>query len=315
MHKPVLLKEVLEVLQPKAGLHYVDATFGAGGYSQAILEINKLKNNSSKNNSSDDNEVNNDIDGNNNAKNCIVHAIDQDHEVLSYFKALQALHAGNIFFYNSKFSYIETILPKNIAIDGIIFDIGVSTMQLKNPSRGFSFLHEGPLDMRMDKRDSINAAMIINSFYEKKLASIIQEFSDERKAKKIASAIVAARQKKLLKTTTDLAEIVRSCFPKWNYKIDPATRTFQALRIFINNELGELAIALNSAAKLLAPGGKIIVITFHSLEDRIVKHKFREWTISGQFRLINKKIITPSREELAENISSRSAKLRAIEKL
>lgn len=282
MHKPVLLKEVLEILQPKDGGVYVDATFGAGGYTRAILET----------------------------ANCIVHGIDQDKTVEKFYQELKDEFPDRFFFHNTKFSNMLDVIHEKV--DGVVFDLGVSTMQLKTPERGFSFNDEGPLDMRMNTNVSITADMIVNSFYEEKIADILYRYGDEHKSRRIARAIVRSRQKKEIKTTIELANIIRSCFPRKYYKTDPATKSFQALRIFINEELQELEKGLDMASKIIREDGRIVVVTFHSLEDKIVKDTFKELDYSGNFKIINKKVIKPTDEEVDSNLSSRSAKLRGI---
>lgn len=284
-HKPVLLAEVLNFLSPKDDCVYVDATFGAGGYTRAILE----------------------------SANCFVHAIDRDEIVKPFFHSVQSAFVGRTSFSNGNFVDMANLLGQ-ICVDGIVFDLGVSTMQLKVPSRGFSFLHEGPLDMRMDPVNSLTAETIVNSYTEMKIATIIYQFGEERMSRKIARAIVNARHRKRITTTIELAEIIRSCFPKKHYKIDPATKTFQALRIFINDELGALESALKTSLTMLKAGGRAIVVSFHSLEDRIVKNLFRSSHGNG-FTLLTKKVVVPSVDEVKENLSSRSAKMRVIEKL
>ena len=287
-HTPVLLKEVLDILQPKDGAFYLDATFGAGGYTKAIL----------------------------NAAKCNVVAIDKDEGAQDFYQLIKNDFDNRLSFYSANFSQIKKIAPRHKKFDGIVFDIGVSTMQLKTASRGFSFANEGPLDMRMSKKITIDANMIVNSFSQEQIANIIYNLGGETKSRKIAKAIVDQRKKQEIKTTTQLAKIVHDCFPIRYYKIDPATKTFQALRIFVNQELEELKKGLDQAASLIAKDGKIIVVSFHSLEDRIVKHAFRDLKISEQgFEIINKKVITPCKKELEDNPSSRSAKLRAIKKL
>ncbi|ACT69856.1 16S rRNA (cytosine(1402)-N(4))-methyltransferase RsmH [Neorickettsia risticii] len=285
LHKPVLLSEALKFLAPKNGAVYVDATFGAGGYTRAILS----------------------------SVDCFVYAIDRDETVKRFFQLIESDFPKRTTFINANFVDIEALLGE-VKVDGIVFDLGVSTMQLKVADRGFSFLHEGPLDMRMDRNTILTAETIVNSYTEVKIASIIYQFGEERMSRKIAHAIVDARRKKRITTTSSLAEIVRSCFPKRYYKIDPATKTFQALRIFVNDELGALECGLRTALTMLKVGGRAVVVSFHSLEDRIVKHLFRSVHGNG-FNLLTKKIVVPSRDEVRENPSSRSARMRVIEKV
>jgi 16S rRNA (cytosine1402-N4)-methyltransferase len=284
MHKPVLLNEVLEILQPKDGETYIDATFGAGGYTKAILK----------------------------SANCKVHAIDQDESVEKFYHEIKQNFPDRIFFHNIKFSNMANAISEQGGIDGIVFDLGVSTMQLKTPERGFSFNEDGPLDMRMSDNVSITADMIVNSFYEEKIADILYKCGDEYKSRRIARAIVRERQKKEIRTTTELANIIRSCFPRKYHRIDPATKSFQALRIFVNDELQELENGIRNASTLIKRGGKIITVSFHSLEDRIVKEEFKALQLTGNFQILNKKVIKPTEAEINENLSARSSRLRSI---
>lgn len=301
MHIPVLLKEMLYILDPQDGKIYVDATFGAGGYTRAILG----------------------------SADCQVYAIDQDEYTNVFYEELVHDFPGRIHFYINKFSKIKQILHKAQLqrVDGIVFDIGVSSMQLENANRGFSFSKDGPLDMRMNTSmmGSVDASMFVNTASEAEIADVIYQYGDEKYSRKIAKAIVESRKKKAIKTTGELAFIVKSVISRSkNHSIDPATRTFQAIRIWVNKELEELEHGITHAADLLNPGGKIIVVSFHSLEDRIVKVIFKSLcngnTITSsklnmRFQLINKKIIRPSSEEIVKNPRSRSAKLRAILKI
>ncbi|WCR57954.1 16S rRNA (cytosine(1402)-N(4))-methyltransferase RsmH [Wolbachia endosymbiont of Ctenocephalides felis wCfeJ] len=328
MHIPVLLKEMLSQLSPQNGGVYVDATFGAGGYSKAILE----------------------------SADCKVYAIDRDVTVVKFYDSLSIRHPGKIKLFVDKFSNIKSILDnnrfehfaepflisqsssiistgvrkKNVwtctgmtpdnTVDGVVFDIGVSSMQLDDGDRGFSFLHDGPLDMRMDNSSHINASTFVNALREEEIANTIYNYGGERHSRKIAKAIVNARKKKTIKTTFELAGIVRSVVFRGKSKIDPATRTFQAIRIWVNDELGELEKAIKAASEILNKNGKLIVITFHSLEDRIVKTFFRglcepESADYRTFSLLNKKVIKASAEEMSANPRARSAKLRAIQRL
>ncbi|QOD38264.1 16S rRNA (cytosine(1402)-N(4))-methyltransferase RsmH [Candidatus Wolbachia massiliensis] len=329
-HTPVLLKEMLSQLAPQNGGVYVDATFGAGGYSKAILE----------------------------SADCKVYAIDRDETVTKFYDDLNTKCPGRIKLFIEKFSNIKNILDnslehlvepsviskcspntlagiqkKNIwsrtgmtpdrsinAVDGVIFDIGVSSMQLDNADRGFSFLRDGPLNMSMDNSSHINASTFANALREEEIADIIYNYGGERHSRKIARAIVNARKKQTVKTTFELASIVRSVVFRGKSKIDPATRTFQAIRIWVNDELGELEKGIKAASEVLNVNGKLIVVTFHSLEDRIVKTFFKDLcepkpTDCRTFSLLNKKVIKASAEEVNANPRSRSAKLRAIQRL
>ncbi|MDN5247685.1 MAG: 16S rRNA (cytosine(1402)-N(4))-methyltransferase RsmH [Wolbachia endosymbiont of Tyrophagus putrescentiae] len=284
-HTPVLLEEMLTLLSPQDGGIYVDATFGAGGYSKAILDAAK----------------------------CSIYAIDRDETVAQY---LCHEYPNRLKLFIEKFSNIENVLHSNNVegVDGIVFDIGVSSMQIGNGERGFSFMHDGPLNMSMDNSCSINAATFVNSLREEEIANTIYNYGGERYSRRIARAIVNIRRKKTIKTTLELAEIIRSVVPRGKCKIDPATRTFQAIRIWVNDELGELEKGIKAASKLLNKNGKLIVVSFHSLEDRIVKNFFRDLCEEG-FSFLNKKVIKASAEEVNNNPRSRSAKLRAIQKI
>ncbi|WP_174516987.1 16S rRNA (cytosine(1402)-N(4))-methyltransferase RsmH [Wolbachia endosymbiont of Cardiocondyla obscurior] len=290
-HTPVLLKEMLSLLSPQDDGIYVDATFGAGGYSKAILE----------------------------SADCKVYAIDRDETVTKFYDDLSIRYPDRIKLFIKKFSNVKNLLDSNNieGIDGIVFDIGVSSMQLDNGDRGFSFLHDGPLDMSMDNSSYINASTFVNALREEEIANTIYNYGGERHSRKIARAIVNARKKKTIKTTFELADIVRSVVFRGKSKIDPATRTFQAIRIWVNDELGELEKGIKAASEILSENGKLIVVTFHSLEDRIVKTFFKDLcaTDCKTFSLLNKKVIEASIEEVSANPRSRSAKLRAIQRL
>lgn len=299
-HKPVLLAEMLRNLTPKQGETYLDGTFGAGGYSQAILE----------------------------SANCNLYAIDRDESAKKFAKKLAEKFGDRFVFLGGKFSDAENLLAeKNITkLDGMVFDIGVSSMQLDDKSRGFSFDSDAKLDMRMDQKIAISAYEIVNEASEKELAKIIKEFGEEPKAKKIAAKITKTRISKPITSCRDLADIVRSLYFGYS-KTDPATRTFQALRIFINQELDELKLALASSASLLKKGGRLIVVSFHSLEDQIVKNFLKKEAGLDQsfsryapldrqkksitnFHLLTKSAISPSEEEVAANPRARSARMR-----
>ncbi len=290
-HTPVLLKEMLSLLSPQDGGIYVDATFGAGGYSKAILK----------------------------SADCKVYAIDRDETVTKFYDDLSVRYPDRIKLFIEKFSNIKNLLDSNNieGIDGIVFDIGVSSMQLDNGDRGFSFLHDGPLDMSMDNSSYINASTFVNALREEEIANTIYNYGGEHHSRKIARAIINARKKKTIKTTFELADIVRSVVFRGKSKIDPATRTFQAIRIWVNDELGELEKGIKAASEILSENGKLIVVTFHSLEDRIAKTFFKDLcaTDCKTFSLLNKKVIEASIEEVSANPRSRSAKLRAIQRL
>ncbi|NBV06818.1 MAG: 16S rRNA (cytosine(1402)-N(4))-methyltransferase RsmH [Proteobacteria bacterium] len=304
-HKPVLINEVLQALKPKAGEVYLDATFGAGGYSKAILK----------------------------SANCKVYAIDRDESAKKFATVLEKDFAKNFTFLRGKFSKsVELLAEKNISeLDAMVFDIGVSSMQFDDKSRGFSFDSDAKLDMRMDQKSDLSAFEVVNESSEAELTKIIKEFGEEPKAKQIAKKIVNFRKSKPVTSCRDLAEIVRSLYHGY-FKTDPATRTFQALRIFVNQELEELKAALASSVTLLKKGGRLIVVSFHSLEDSIVKNflkkeagldqTFSRYQPENQtsksiknFLLLNKSAISPTKEEIAANPRARSAKMRAAVKL
>ncbi len=293
-HKPVLLEEAMSILAPKNNEIYVDATFGAGGYSKRILELSDSK----------------------------ICAIDRDQSISTFYDELDSAYPQKIQLLIDKFSNMKKLLERNNInyVDGVVFDIGVSSMQLADGERGFSFMHDGPLDMRMDQSlNYINAETFVNTMREKEIADTIYKYGGERHSRKIARAIVNVRQKKPIKSTLELAKIIRSVIPRG--KIDAATRTFQAVRIWVNDELNELEKGLKVASEMLNVGGRLIVVSFHSLEDRIVKHYFNQLcgknsflpTVnSDKFSLINKKVIIPSTEEIQANPRARSAKLRGV---
>ncbi|MDQ7246086.1 16S rRNA (cytosine(1402)-N(4))-methyltransferase RsmH [Dongia sedimenti] len=311
LHKPVLLKEVIEALLPAGRSHdgaiFVDGTFGAGGYTRALLD----------------------------AANCTVFAIDRDPDAIKGAAPLIERYAGRLHVIQGRFGDLARLLAERgvDAVSGITFDFGVSSMQLDQAARGFSFRFSGPLDMRMEQAGP-SAADLVNEMAERPLADLIFTFGEERQARRIARAIVAARDLAPIETTDRLAEIVRRAIGgKPNPQaIDPATRTFQALRIAVNDELGEIDRGLAAAEQLLAPGGRLAVVSFHSLEDRRVKQFLRDRAgaapkgsrhlpVAAQdeakpvFRLIAAGGITASDEELSENPRSRSARLRIAEKV
>lgn len=297
-HIPVMLREVLENLAPKDGEVYVDATFGNGGYTEAVL----------------------------NSADCKVIAIDRDPNVAERVSELKEKYGNRFEFRFGQFGDFKTLI--NEPINGAVFDIGVSSMQLDQSERGFSFSKEAPLDMRMSCSGR-TAADIVNETPEKELADLIYKYGEERKSRQIAFKIAEYRKTKQITTTKELADIIYSVIHKTPNSIDPATRTFQALRIAVNNELDELENGLKGAVELLKPQGRLVVVTFHSLEDRIVKTFFNEQSgkTAGVSRympvvpqandasLMNcTKAILPSQEEIEENKRSRSAKLRCAVK-
>ncbi|MBN1256263.1 MAG: 16S rRNA (cytosine(1402)-N(4))-methyltransferase RsmH [Planctomycetes bacterium] len=292
-HVPVLLHETLQLLAPKAGQTIVDATIGLGGHSSAILE--KI------------------------SPGGLLIGLDRDATAIQ--KAMEILAgvtpvSAEYRLFHAHFSSIKEVLQECgvECVDGVLLDIGVSSMQIDNPERGFSFMAEGPLDMRMSPENgSLSAAQIVANLSEKDLADLIYKYGEERFSRRIAKSLVEARREKTIRTTTELAEIVRRSV-RGSSPIDKATRTFQALRIAVNDELGELEQALGIIPGLLAPGGRLAVITFHSLEDRLVKKSFREWNHPGEYKILVKKPVTASAEEKRVNPRSRSAKLRVLER-
>ncbi len=302
-HISVLVDEVVQGLAPKSGGAYVDGTFGAGGYSAAILQAAK----------------------------CTVWGIDRDPLAQSYAGALSAEYPGQITVLSGCYGDMEALLAEVGVdrIDGVALDIGVSSMQIDDPGRGFSFRGDGPLDMRMGSSEQ-TAADVVNQFAEEELANIIYQFGEERASRRIAHAIVELRKTTAITRTGQLASLVRSVVAKSKDGIDPATRTFQALRIFVNDELGELDRGLCAAERLLAPGGRLAVVSFHSLEDRRVKMFLRDrcgdaprpsrhLPDAGEvrvptFKVTKKSGFKASSKEVAMNPRARSARLRVAER-
>ncbi|MDW8151470.1 MAG: 16S rRNA (cytosine(1402)-N(4))-methyltransferase RsmH [Candidatus Bipolaricaulota bacterium] len=282
-HEPVLLQEVLGFLDPRPGKVLVDATVGTGGHAEALL-----------------------------ARGARVIGIDQDPQSLALAHARLHPFGERFLPVRGNFRRLREILGGlGIArVDGILFDLGLSSLHLSQAERGFSFQHEGPLDMRLDPDNPVCAADLVNGLPEGELARILREYGEERYAERIAREIVRSRP---LRTTTELARLVARCYPPGDYRVHPATRTFQALRIAVNDELSALREALPQALELLAPGGVLCAIAFHSLEDRIVKRVLREAARAGRVRLLTKKPVRPSREEVARNPRARSARLRAAQ--
>lgn len=299
-HAPVLLNEAVDALSPIDHGVYVDATFGGGGYARAVLA----------------------------RANCAVYGFDRDPAAIARARDWSQAYAGRLALINRPFAEIEEGLSEMSveAVDGVVFDLGVSSMQLDEPERGFSFMRDGPLSMRMDGGKP-DAADVVNRAEATDLAAIFKVYGEEKRAGRIARAIVEERRTAPIETTGRLAAIVKRASPPMREeKIHPATRIFQALRIFVNDELGQLAKALFAAERLLRPAGRLVVVTFHSLEDRIVKRFLVDRAGTGAkpsrhapapqrgeatFRLLNEKPLTPSDAEVKENPRARSAKLRA----
>ena len=280
-HVPVLSRELIEGLNIQSGGHYLDATAGGGGHSELILAA---------------------------APDVQVTAIDRDAEAIAAAKVKLEQYGDRVHFWHGNFAEYE---PKTIAFDGIIADLGVSSAQFDIPERGFSFRHTADLDMRMDQRQSLTAAEVINHWKEAQLADTFYKYGEERLSRQIARRIVEQRP---FQTTTELADAIAHSVPrKYRYgRIHPATRVFQALRIVVNQELDSLETFLNRAPNWLKPEGRIGIISFHSLEDRIVKHTLRD---SPLLRILTKKPIIAQEKELEENPRSRSAKLRFAERV
>jgi 16S rRNA (cytosine1402-N4)-methyltransferase len=305
-HIPVLGRSAVEFLAVHAGGVYIDATFGAGGYSRDILA----------------------------AADCNVIGIDRDQTAIARGADLVQAAAGRLVLVQDQFSNLQAIAHSLLsqglsrdAVDGVVFDLGVSSMQLDEGERGFSFRHDGPLDMRMGG-DGPTAADVVAAASERDLTAIIATLGEERFARGIARAIVAARREAPIATTRALAEIVSRVVHARPGAIHPATRTFQALRLFVNEELEELASALAAAEAVLKPGGRLVVVSFHSLEDRIVKTFLAARSRRGggsrhmpeakhpapSFRVLTGRPVTPDEAEIAANPRARSAKLRAAER-
>jgi len=294
-HVPVMLPEVLEALKPQDGGIYVDGTFGAGGYSKAILK----------------------------AADCKVVGIDRDETAIARAQGIDGVIPVHGAFGDVE-SHLEGLGID--AVDGFVLDLGVSSMQIDQADRGFSFNKDGPLDMRMDRSSGEPASVIVNTMDEKDLADLIYKYGEERHSRKIAAAIVKARAEKQIETTLVLADIVAKAMPgsAKKFAIHPATRTFQALRIFVNGELDQLESALNASLSILKEGGRLVIVSFHSLEDSVVKAFLREQgpsqagsrhmpeteAVPAKFIQPVKKSIAPSDAECSANPRARSAKLR-----
>jgi 16S rRNA (cytosine1402-N4)-methyltransferase len=297
-HLPVMLNEVVETLSPKQGGSYVDGTFGGGGYSRAILE----------------------------AADCRVLGIDRDPDAIARGQALVAQFPGRLSLVQAPFSRMDQFAGES---DGVVLDLGVSSFQFDEPARGFSFREDGPLDMRMEKTGQ-TAADFVNRADETTLTEVISRFGEEHHARRIARAIMGARP---VTRTAQLAEIVSQTLgpAAQRYGVHPATRTFQALRIYVNDELGELARGLEAAARILKPHGRLAVVSFHSLEDRMVKQFFaargtsvprgsrhapeKARTEKAQFAILTSRPRVPGAAEIERNPKARSARLRAAERL
>ena len=293
-HIPVMPRQALELLHLPVGGVAVDGTLGLAGHSLLMAEV--LGNNGH------------------------LIAIDRDSASLSKARVRLASLGLRVDLLNGSFSTIDRILAKLevSAVDGILLDLGISSFQLDDASRGFAFRSDGPLDMRMDPHSGgISAGDLVNTFKEIQLEKIISEFGEERFARRIAAAIVINRAKGKIATTKELADIILRALPHGytRGRIHPATRTFQALRIAVNEELDELAKGLEACFSVLKKGGRLCVISFHSLEDRIVKNKFRAWGMSEEGLILTKRPWVADEEECAQNPRSRSAKMRGLERI
>ncbi|MEL6568569.1 MAG: 16S rRNA (cytosine(1402)-N(4))-methyltransferase RsmH [Pseudomonadota bacterium] len=300
-HVPVLLNEVIRFLAPVDGEVYLDGTFGGGGYAGAILDVAK----------------------------CTLLGVDRDLGAIARAELMAEKRPGLVPLLG-RFGDLDELAASagNTALDGVVLDLGVSSFQIDEPERGFSFQKDGPLDMRMG-RSGPSAADVVNTLAEADLANLIFRLGDERASRRIAKAIVARRAVTPFEATMDLAECISDAVGgRKGSRTHPATKAFQAIRIYVNDELGELARALVAAERILKPGGRLVIVTFHSLEDRMVKHFFRQ-RIGGlgagsrhvpglapqteaSFELITRKAVEPSEDECATNPRARSSRLRAV---
>ncbi|MEK9132410.1 MAG: 16S rRNA (cytosine(1402)-N(4))-methyltransferase RsmH [Patescibacteria group bacterium] len=295
-HKPVLINQVLRILEPKEDKVFIDCTLGAGGHTEKLLEGMK---GSGK-----------------------VYGIEVDDRNLEIAKNQLGSHK-NVHYARDNFKNLEAlgqeILKKEGRIDGILLDLGLSSMHIDDPARGFSFQSEGPLDMRFDTRQGVTAAEIINTYSLEDLLYIFNTYGEEKHAYKIAKRIIENRRHRNFKTTSELADFIAAGITKgrddFYFKRHPATRIFQALRIATNREIEVLEAGLRGAVNVISKGGRIVVISYHSIEDRIVKNLFRDKKKEGVLNILTKKPIEPDEEEIKENRRARSAKLRAAEKI
>ena len=302
-HQPVLYKEIIHALQPKGGGRYVDGTLGAGGHARGILEAS--------------------------APDGQLLGLDVDPQALALARKNLAPYEDRIHLAQASYTSLSTQLAQLQweAVDGIVLDLGASSMQFDTPERGFSFLHDAPLDMRFGPHAVQTAADLVNKYSERELADLIYQYGEERESRKLARAIVKARP---LHTTRQLVAVIEAVSPRRGDRVHPATRTFQALRIAVNEELASIEEVLPQAVTALGPGGRFAVISFHSLEDRIVKDFCREQSKDlvnppyeriyeverkATLKEINRKPITPSEEETKDKPRARRAKLRIVEKL
>jgi len=296
-HKPVLLNEVLEWLAPHPGGRYCDATVGLGGHAREILRRS--------------------------APDGRLVGLDRDQDAIAAAGATLAEFGDRVTLVHTPFSQVRDVLTRvgAVPVDGFLVDLGVSSPQLDRPERGFSFRQSGPLDMRMDQSQGETAGELLRRIEEEELETIIRDYGEERYARRIARAIVEARDRGELESTGALGTIVARAMPRHEWHKNPATRTFQALRIAVNQELVQIEQLLDQMADCLRPGGRLCIIAFHSLEDRIIKRRLRALAGRGgtgeapRVRLLNKHVIVAGDEERERNPRSRSAKLRAAERI
>lgn len=287
VHTPVLLESVLELLAVREGGHYIDGTLGGGGHSEAML-----------------------------ARGARVLGLDRDPEILALTETRLAAYGGQLVCRHANFADAARVHAAEgwPPVDGMLLDLGVSSFQLDTARRGFSFQAEGPLDMRMDPSSEITALQLLQQLDERSLANLIYQNGEEVKSRVIAKALVQARRHGGLATTRQVADVIINAVGRRG-RIHPATRTFQALRIAVNDELAAVSQVLDRVEPIISSGGRLLVIAFHSLEDRIVKQRFRDWKRAKTWRVLTKKPLTASAEEVAANPRARSAKLRVAEKV
>ncbi len=290
-HIPVLRAEVLALLRPGPGGRYLDATVGLGGHAEAILEAS--------------------------GPSGTLLGVDRDAEALAFAHQRLARFGTRVTLLHGRYEEVAELAGDRGPFDGVVFDLGASALQLETAERGFSFGLEGPLDMRMDRGTGHTAADLVARLSERELAELIFRWGEERWSRRIARAIADANRRVPIRTTTALADVVARAIPRpaWPRRIHPATRTFQALRIAVNQELAGLGRALEDAVVLLRAGGRIAVLSFHSLEDRIVKQTWRALQTTGRVGVLTRRPITPGDAEIAVNPRARSARLRALERL
>lgn len=307
-HIPVLYHEIMEIMAPKPGEFFVDCTLGGGGHSKGFLERTSP-------------------DG-------LLIGIDQDPNALVAARQNLSAYDGRVMCVHSNYSDLDRILNQYApeGIDGILFDIGVSSYQLDEKDRGFSYMQDAPLDMRMNPQQKLSAYTVVNTYSEDELNRILKEYGEEKWARRIAKFIVEFRAQKPLETTGELVDLIRRAIPKGAREegSHPAKRTFQAIRIEVNDELGVLSRTIGAAIKHLNKGGRLGIISFHSLEDRIVKEQFRYYASScvcppempicqcgkvAEVKILTRKPVTAKDEELGENTRAKSAKFRAVEKI